>query len=137
VARALGLTVSRDTTTGVLTIGARSGAQLLAGPGAVQVSADGRSVEISRPIRSVTGVLYAPPDFFEKALFPLAGARGTWDPSQRLWTVTAGGGTAPAGPAAEPGAPVTVDVAVVHVDPSTQVALRRSTGTRFDTPLRP
>lgn len=127
MARSLGLMVSRDTTTGTLTIAARTGGHLLAGPGTVQVPIDQKIVEISKPVRSVAGVLYAPADFFEKALFPLAKATGFWDPAKRVWTITPAGG-----PAAEPGAPVTVDVAVVHVDPTTQVVLRESTAARFE-----
>ncbi len=139
VARALDLTVSRDTTTGTLTVTAKSGGQLLAGPGAVQVPVGQKVVEISKEVRSVAGVLYAPADFFEKALFPLAGAAGAWDPGQRLWTVTPAGrapaaGDAPAAgaPAADPGAPVAVQVDVVHVDPTTQVVLRESVAARFE-----
>jgi N-acetylmuramoyl-L-alanine amidase len=127
VARAIGLTVSRDTATGVLTIATKTGGHLLAGPGTVQVPVNQRIVEISKPVRSVAGVLYAPADFFEKALLPLAGASGAWDAGERLWTITPSGG-----PAAEPGAPVTLDVAVVHVDPTTQVVLRESTAARFE-----
>ena len=126
VARAIGLTVSRDTTTGVLTITTKDGGQLLAGPGAVQVPLDQRIVEISKPMHSVRGVLYAPADFFEKALFSLAGTTGTYDGARRLWTVAQ-----PGAAEAEPGAPVTLDVAVVHVDPTTQVVLRESTPARF------
>ncbi len=129
VGRALGLTVSRDTTTGTLTITAKSGGQLLAGPGTVQVPVDEKIVEISRPVRSVAGVLYAPADFFERALFPLAGAAGAWDPAQKVWTVMPRNS---AGPAAEPGAPVTVGVDVVHVEPTTQVVLRESVAGRFE-----
>ena len=127
VARSIGLTVSRDTTTGTLTIATKTGRQLLAGPGTVQVPVDQKAVEISRPVRSAAGVLYAPADFFEKALFPLAGVTGAWDPAARVWAIKPTGG-----PAAEPGAPVTVDVAVVHVDPTTQVVLRESTTARFE-----
>jgi N-acetylmuramoyl-L-alanine amidase len=129
VARALGLTVSRDTTTGTLTIGAKGGGQLLAGPGTVQVPVDQKTVEISRPVRSVAGILFAPADFFEKALFPLAGATGAWDPAQKVWSVTP---RSSGGPAAEPGAPVTVGVDVVHVEPTTQVVLRESVAARFE-----
>jgi N-acetylmuramoyl-L-alanine amidase len=130
VARALSLTVSRDTTTGVLTIATKSGGQLLAGPGTIQVSVDQKTVEISKAMRSTGGVLYAPADFFEKALFPLARVSGAWDPAGKVWTITAPG--SPAAAAAEPGAPVTVDVAVVHVDPITQVVLRESSAARFE-----
>jgi N-acetylmuramoyl-L-alanine amidase len=129
VARSLGLTVSRDTTTGVLTIATKSGGQLLAGPGTIQVPVDQKTVEISKAMRSAGGVLYAPADFFEKALFPFARVSGAWDPAGRVWTITSLG--SPANPAAEPGAPVTVDVAVVHVEPITQVVLRESAAGRF------
>ena len=129
VARALGLTVSRDTTTGTLTVVAKGGGQLLAGPGTVQVPVDQKIVELSRPVRSVAGILFAPADFFEKALFPLAGAAGAWDPAQKVWTVTPRGS---GGPAVEPGAPVTVGVDVVHVEPTTQVVLRESVAARFE-----
>ena len=121
-ARALGFTVSRDTTSGVLTISGY-GHQLLAGPGTVQVPVDQRTVEISRPIRAVAGVLYAPMDFFARALFPLAGASGTYDASTRVWTVAQAGGAPPGKAAADP---VSVEVAVVHVDPTTQVVIRES-----------
>ena len=127
VARSLGLTVSRDTTTGTLTIATKTGRQLLAGPGTVQVPVEQKAVEVSKPVRSVAGVLYAPADFFEKALFPLAGVTGAWDPAARVWAIATAGR-----PAVQPGAPVTVDVAVVHVDPTTQVVLRESTTARFE-----
>ena len=35
--------------------------------------------------------LYAPADFFEKILFPLAGAAGTYDAAKRVWTLSAAG----------------------------------------------
>jgi len=121
-ARALGFAVLRDTTTGVLTI-TGYGHQVLAGPGTSQVPVDQRVVGISKPVRAIGGALYAPADFFEKALFPLAGAGGSFDPSRRVWTLSE---AAPA--------PLAIEVAVVHVDPTTQVVLQQSAPARF-TPL--
>jgi N-acetylmuramoyl-L-alanine amidase len=125
-ARALGFTVSRDTTSGVLTISGH-GHQLLAGPGTKQVPVDQRTVEISRPARMSGGVLYAPPDFFEKALFPIAGASGSYDAGRHVWTLSETGSP----PETVPATPVSIDVAVVHVDPTTQVVLRESGPARF------
>jgi N-acetylmuramoyl-L-alanine amidase len=105
----------------VLTI-TGEGHQVLIGPGTAQVPVDRRVVPISAPARVVGGALYAPGDFFEKILFPLAGASGTWDAAHRTWTLTA------AGPA-----PLAVDVAVVHVPPATQVVLRLSAAARTST----
>lgn len=113
-ARALGYTVAADAGTGVLTL-AGYGHQILVGPGTAQVPVDRRIVPISAPARMVFGALYAPTDFFEKILFPLAGAAGAWDAGKKTWTLTA------AGPP-----PVSVEVAVVHVAPTTQVVLRLS-----------
>lgn len=127
-ARALGFAVSRDTTTGVLTI-TGDGHQLVAGPGTSQVPVDQRTVEIGKPMRSVRGVLYAPGDFFEKVLFPLARATGTFDATKRQWIVVESRGT-PSG--SEPAGPLSVDVAVVHVEPTTQVVLRESASARFE-----
>lgn len=126
-ALALGFDVARDTTTGVLTISGR-GHQVLAGPGTSQVPVDSRVVEISRPARSVGGVLFAPAEFLEKVLFPIAGVIGAWEPTNRVWALTPVAGAAPA---ADPGTPVTVDVAVVHVDPTTQVVFRESGPAQF------
>lgn len=119
-ARALGYTVSHDATTGVLTI-TGLGHQILLGPGTAQVPVDRRIVQISGPARIVSGALYAPADFFERVLFPLAGAGGSWDASKRTWTLS------PVAP------PLVVEVAVVHVAPATQVVFRLSEGTRTAT----
>src|SRR5207253_10490705 len=127
-ARALGFAVSRDTTTGVLSI-TGDGHQVVAGPCTSQVPVDQRIVEISKPMRSVRGVLYAPADFFEKVLFPLGKATGTFDATRRQWTVVESRGT-PSG--SEPAGPLSVDVAVVHVEPTTQVVLRESASARFE-----
>ncbi len=113
-ARALGYSVAADAGTGVLTV-TGYGHQILLGPGTAQVPVDRRIVPISAPARTVSGALYAPIDFFDKILFPLAGAAGGWDSARRTWTLTA------AGPP-----PISVEVAVVHVAPTTQVVLRLS-----------
>ncbi len=113
-ARALGFTVASDPATNVLTL-TGMGHQILLGPGTAQVPVDRRIVPISLPARIVGGTLYAPTDFFEKVLFPLAGAAGTYDAAKRVWTL------APAGPP-----PLSIEVAVVHVAPTTQVVLRLS-----------
>jgi len=52
-------------------------------------------------------------------LFPLAGAAGSWDAAKKTWTLT------PAGPP-----PLSVEVAVVHVAPTTQVVLRLTAAAR-------
>ncbi len=122
-ARALGLTVSSDPATGVLTI-AGAGHQVLLGAGTAQVPVDKRIVPISGPARLVAGALYAPADFFEKVLFPLAGAAGVWDAAKKTWTLS------PAGPP-----PLSIEVAVVHVEPTTQVVLRLSDAARTSTAL--
>ena len=76
---------------------------------------DRRIVPISGPARLVSGALYAPADFFEKVLFPLGGASGSYDAGKKLWTLS------PAGPP-----PLGIEVAVVHVAPTTQVVFRLS-----------
>jgi N-acetylmuramoyl-L-alanine amidase len=113
-ARAVGYSVAADAGTGVLTVSGY-GHQILLGPGTAQVPVDRRIVPISAPARTVSGALYAPLDFFDKILFPLAGAAGGWDSARKTWTLTA------AGPP-----PISVEVAVVHVAPTTQVVLRLS-----------
>jgi N-acetylmuramoyl-L-alanine amidase len=128
-ARAFGLTVSRDTTTGILTIGAGSH-KVVVGPGSALIPVDDRTVEISQAARVVRGVLYAPMDFFAKALFPLVGASGVYDSGTRVWTITERRAAPTAAPAA-PGTPISVDVTVVHVDPTTQVVFRESGPGRF------
>jgi N-acetylmuramoyl-L-alanine amidase len=120
-ARAVGYTVVPDTTTGTLTISGY-GHQVLVGPGTAQVPIDRRIVPISSPARMVFGALYGPPDFLEKILFPLAGATGVWDAAKKTWTLTA------AGPP-----PVSIEVAVVHVAPTTQVVLRLSSAAKTAT----
>jgi N-acetylmuramoyl-L-alanine amidase len=122
-ARALGVAVAADASSGVLTL-TLPGHQILIGPGTAQVPVDRRIVAISGPARVVGGALYAPQDFFEKVLFPMAGAAGVWDPARRVWTL------APAGPP-----PVAVEVAVVHVEPTTQVVLRLSAPAKTTTAL--
>jgi len=120
-ARALGVNVSADAASGVLTLTV-PGHQILIGPGTAQVPVDRRIVGISGPARLVGGSLYAPQDFFEKVLFPIAGAAGVWDPARKVWTLS------PAGPP-----PVAVEVAVVHVEPTTQVVLRLSAAAKTTT----
>ncbi len=120
-ARALGLTVASDAATGVLTISG-GGHQILLGPGTAQVPVDRRIVPISGPARLVAGALYAPPDFFEKVLFPLGGAAGTWDAAKKTWTLV------PAGPP-----PLSIEIAVVHVAPTTQVVFRLSAAAKTAT----
>jgi N-acetylmuramoyl-L-alanine amidase len=120
-ARALGLTVAADAQTGVLTLSG-GGHQILVGPGTAQVPVDRRIVPISGPARLVSGTLYAPPDFFEKVLFPLGGAAGTYDAAKKLWTLV------PAGPP-----PLSIEVAVVHVAPTTQVVFRLSAAAKTAT----
>jgi N-acetylmuramoyl-L-alanine amidase len=122
-ARALGFSVASDPGTSVLTL-TGLGHQILLGPGTAQVPVDRRIVPISAPARLVNGSLYAPADFFEKILFPLAGAAGSYDGARRVWTLT------PAGPPA-----VSIEVAVVHVAPATQVVLRLSSAAKTTTAL--
>ncbi len=122
-ARALGLTVASDPGTGVLTI-TGAGHQVLLGPGTAQVPVDKRIVAISGPARLVSGALYAPSDFFEKVLFPLAGAAGVWDAAKKTWTLSPGGPP-----------PLSIEVAVVHVEPTTQVVFRLSDAARTSTAL--
>jgi N-acetylmuramoyl-L-alanine amidase len=118
VARALGFEVATDPATNVLTISG-SGHQIFVGAGTSQVPVDQRIVPISRPARLVTGQLYAPADFFEKALFPLVGATGSYDSAARVWTLSEG-------PAA-----LSLEIAVVHVDPTTQVVFKQSSPGQF------
>jgi N-acetylmuramoyl-L-alanine amidase len=117
-ARALGFDVSTDPTTGVMTLTA-SGHKVVVGAGTTQVPVDSRILSISRPARVVGGALYAPPDFLEKVLFPLVGASGAYDPARKTWTLSEGT------------APLTLDIAVVHVEPTTQIVLRQSAAARF------
>ena len=122
-ARAVGFAVASDSGTSVLTLTGQ-GHQILLGPGTAQVPVDRRIMPISLPARAVGGVLYAPADFFEKILFPLAGAAGTYDASRRVWVLKE------AGPP-----PVSIEVAVVHVAPTTQVVLRLSAAAKTSTAL--
>ena len=117
-ARALGFDVAADPTTGVLTLTA-GGHQVVVGAGTTQVPVDQRILSISRPVRAVAGALYAPPDFLEKVLFPLAGATGAYDAARRAWVLAEG---TPA---------LALDVAVVHVEPTTQIVIRQSAAARF------
>jgi N-acetylmuramoyl-L-alanine amidase len=70
-------------------------------------------------VRKAPEGLFAPPDFLEKVLFPLAAVTGSYDAGKRTWIVTEAGGT------------LTVDVAVVHGAPTTQVVFRLSGPARF------
>lgn len=118
VARTLGFEVSADPTTGVLTL-STGGHQVFVGVGTTQVPVDQRIVQISRPARMIAGALYAPADFFEKALFPLVGAAGAYDPVKRSWNLT------------ESTPSLALDVAVVHVPPTTQIVIKQSAAARF------
>lgn len=117
-ARALGFEVSTDPTSGVLTLTA-GGHRVVVGAGTTQVPVDQRIVSISRPARTVAGALYAPPDFLDKVLFPLVGATGAYDAARKTWTLSEGT------------APIALDVAVVHVEPTTQIVIRQSAAARF------
>ena len=117
-ARALGFEVAADATTGVLTL-TSGGHQVIVGAGTTQVPVDSRIVSISRPARAVGGALYAPPDFLEKVLFPLVGATGAYDAARKTWALSEGT------------VPLTLDVAVVHVEPTTQIVIRQSAAARF------
>jgi N-acetylmuramoyl-L-alanine amidase len=131
VARALGLSVSRDARSGVLTITAE-GHAVVVPPAAAQIPIDQRSIEISRPTRSAGGALYAPMDFFAKALFPLVGASGVYDSASRVWTLSERRASRPVpAPGRSSAEPIALDVTVVHVDPTTQVVIRESGAARF------
>ncbi len=118
VARALGFEMSADATTGVVTLSS-GGHQVFLGVGTTQVPVDQRIVQISRQARSAGGSLYAPPDLLDRVLLPLVGATATYDAARRTWTV------AEAVPA------LSIDVAVVHVEPTTQIVLKESANARF------
>jgi len=118
-ARALDFSVSRDETTGVLTLSGH-GHRVVVGAGTSEVPVDSRVVSISRAVAEAGGVLYAPADFLEKVLFPLAGATGAYDAGKRLWAL-----------AEVTPAPLSLQVAVVHVAPTTQIVLRQSSPARF------
>ena len=117
-ARALGFEVAADAATGVLTL-TSGGHQVIVGAGTTQVPVDSRIVSISRAARAVGGALYAPPDFLEKVLLPLVGATGAYDAARKTWALSEGT------------VPLTLDVAVVHVDPTTQIVIRQSAAARF------
>ena len=116
-AKALGFDVAADPTTGVLTLTGH-GHKVLVGAGTAQVPVDQRLVSISRPAQTISGALYAPTDFFEKVLFPLVGASGSYDAVKRVWTLAEARALA-------------IDVAVVHVEAATQVVLRQSGPAKF------
>ncbi|MCA1612277.1 MAG: N-acetylmuramoyl-L-alanine amidase [Acidobacteria bacterium] len=118
VAKALGFDVSTDSTTGVMTLSS-AGHQVFLGVGTTQVPVDQRIVQISRQARSANGALHAPPDLLDRVLLPLVGATATYDAARRVWTIVE------AVPA------LTIDVAVVHVEPTTQIVLKESTGAEF------
>ncbi len=117
-ARALGFDVATDPTTGVMTL-TYAGHKVVVGAGTTQVPVDARILSISRPARVVGGALYVPPDFLEKVLFPLVGASGAYDAARKIW------------PLSEGIPPLTLDVAVVHVEPTTQIVIRQSAAARF------
>jgi N-acetylmuramoyl-L-alanine amidase len=115
--RALGFEVSADSTTGVLTLTGH-GHKVLVGAGTAQVPVDQRLVSISRPAETIAGTLFAPADFLEKVLFPLIGATGSYDAARRIWTLSEGG-------------VLTIETAVVHVAPVTQVVFKQSAPAKF------
>jgi N-acetylmuramoyl-L-alanine amidase len=117
-ARALGFEVATDATTGVMTL-TEGGHKVVVGAGTSQVPVDARILSISRPARVVGGALYVPPEFLEKVLFPLVGASGSYDSARKTWTLSEGT------------APLTLDIAVVHVEPTTQIVIRQSAAARF------
>jgi len=117
-ARALGFEVSRDPGSGVLAI-TGGGHQVFVGAGTTQVPVDQRILSISRPAHALGDALYAPPDFLEKVLFPLAGATGSYCGARRGWVLTEGTPS------------LALEVAVVHFEPTTQIVLRESAAARF------
>jgi N-acetylmuramoyl-L-alanine amidase len=117
-AKALGFQATEDPATGTLTLTGHDH-RVLVGSGTASVPVDQRFVEISKAVRKAPEGLFAPPDFLEKVLFPLAAVSGSWDASRRTWTVTESGGS------------LSVDVAVVHSAPTTQVVFRLSGPSRF------
>src|SRR5262249_51543796 len=118
IAQVLGFEVSADATTGVLTL-TGYGHQVNIGAGTTQVPVDQRIIPVSKAARTVGGALYAAIDFFDKVLFPLVGATGSYDAAPRVWTVTEGT------------PPLSLEVAVVHVEPSTQIVIKLSTAAQF------
>ena len=122
VARALGFEVSIEKSTGVVKL-TSAGHQIFIGAGTTEVPVDQRIVQISRAARMVGDALYAPQDFFEKTLFPIVGARGTYEASRRVWTLQ------------EVTPVLGLEVAVVHLEPTTQVVLKESAPARFVTAL--
>ncbi len=116
-ARALGFEVSTDAATGVLTLTGR-GHRVLVGAGTAQVPVDQQLVPISKPAEMAGGALYAPADFFEKVLFPLAGATATYDASRRVWILSEGN-------------PLAIEATIVRVAPATQVILKQSLPAKF------
>jgi N-acetylmuramoyl-L-alanine amidase len=118
-ARALGFSVSQDNTTGVLTLSGQ-GHRVVVGAGTSEVPVDARVISISRAVSSEGATLFAPADFVEKVLMPLVGATGSYQAGKRLWAL---GEATPS--------PLSLQVAVVHVSPTTQVVLRQSVSARF------
>ena len=116
-AKALGFEIASDPATGVLTLTGQ-GHRVLIGAGTAQAPVDQRLVPLSRPAERVDGVLYAPADFFERALFPLVGASATFDAAHRVWNLSEGGALA-------------IEAAVVHVEPATQVVFKQSLPAKF------
>ena len=98
VARALGFEASADPASRVLNLSGH-GHKIFVGAGTTRVPLDQRIVAISRPATVTDGALYAPADFFEKVLLPLAGASGSYDPGKQVWALT-------------PGAAISLEVAV-------------------------
>lgn len=116
-ARALGFEVSTDPTTGVVTL-TGGGHHVVIGAGTTQVPVDQRILSLARPAHAVAGALFAPPDFLEKVLFPLVGATGAYDAARKTWILSEGT------------ALINLDVAVVHVEPTTQIVIRQSAAAR-------
>jgi N-acetylmuramoyl-L-alanine amidase len=123
VARALGFEVTTEKATGVETLSS-AGHHIFVRAGTTEIPVDQRIVQISHAARTVGDELYAPADFFEKVLFPLVGARGTYDPAARVWTLL------------EVTPVLGLEVAVVHLEPTTQVVLKESAPAGFVSTLK-
>jgi N-acetylmuramoyl-L-alanine amidase len=101
-----------------------AGHRIVCADGVATAAFDDRVVMLSHPTREFAGTLYAPWEFFEKTVLPAAGLSGEYDRAGRR--IRARSFAVPS---------AVIDVALVHLNQTTQVVLRESAATPFEARL--
>jgi N-acetylmuramoyl-L-alanine amidase len=99
-----------------------AGHRIVAADGVATVAFDDRVVVLAHPTRAFAGTLYAPWEFFEKALLPAAGISADYDRAgKRIRTRSGASGAA------------AIDMTLVHLAKMTQLVFRESAPIDYET----